>query len=129
MTGVQTCALPIFTAGPVLLEHFRRVLPTLGPAAVLSPDVGNAKTANMFADQLGLELAIIEKRRSGATDVKARNVIGDVNPTTTNTVQNNAGTGGGSSGTPQTRDAQSEKPGTDQPAVRTGQLTIVIKKP
>ena len=72
--------LPVdhLTAGPVLLEHFRRVLPSFGPTAVLSPDVGNAKTANMFADQLGLDLAIIEKRRSGATDVKARNVIGDV---------------------------------------------------
>ena len=72
--------LPVdhLTAGPVLLEHFRRVLPTLGPAAVLSPDVGNAKTANMFADQLGLDLAIIEKRRQGATEVNARNVIGDV---------------------------------------------------
>jgi ribose-phosphate pyrophosphokinase len=73
--------LPVdhLTAGPVLMEHFRRVLPSIGPAAVLSPDVGNAKTANMFADQLGLDLAIIEKRRTGATDVKARNVIGDVN--------------------------------------------------
>jgi ribose-phosphate pyrophosphokinase len=72
--------LPVdhLTAGPVLMEHFRRVLPSIGPAAVLSPDVGNAKTANMFADQLGLDLAIIEKRRTGATDVKARNVIGDV---------------------------------------------------
>jgi ribose-phosphate pyrophosphokinase len=72
--------LPVdhLTAGPVLMEHFRRVLPSLGPTAVLSPDVGNAKTANMFADQLGLDLAIIEKRRSGASDVKARNVIGDV---------------------------------------------------
>jgi ribose-phosphate pyrophosphokinase len=72
--------LPVdhLTAGPVLLEHFRRALPTLGPAAVLSPDVGNAKTANMFADQLGLDLAIIEKRRQGATEVHARNVIGDV---------------------------------------------------
>jgi ribose-phosphate pyrophosphokinase len=40
--------------------------------------VGNAKTANMFADQLGLDLAIIEKRRQGATEVHARNVIGDV---------------------------------------------------
>ena len=72
--------LPVdhLTAGPVLLEHFRRALPTLGPTAVLSPDVGNAKTANMFADQLGLDLAIIEKRRQGATEVHARNVIGDV---------------------------------------------------
>ena len=72
--------LPVdhLTAGPVLLEHFRRALTTLGPAAVLSPDVGNAKTAHMFADQLGLDLAIIEKRRQGATEVHARNVIGDV---------------------------------------------------
>ena len=54
--------LPVdhLTASPVLLEHFRRILPTLGPTAVLSPDVGNAKTANMYADQLGLDLAIIE---------------------------------------------------------------------
>jgi ribose-phosphate pyrophosphokinase len=72
--------LPVdhLTAGPVLLEHFRRVLPSLGPTMVLSPDVGNAKTANMFADQLGVDLAIIEKRRGTATEVSARNVIGDV---------------------------------------------------
>ncbi|MGA1267214.1 MAG: ribose-phosphate diphosphokinase [Phycisphaerales bacterium] len=72
--------LPVdhLTAGPVLLEHFRRVLPSLGPTVVLSPDVGNAKTANMFADQLGVDLAIIEKRRGTATEVSARNVIGDV---------------------------------------------------
>jgi ribose-phosphate pyrophosphokinase len=72
--------LPVdhLTAGPVLLEHFRRVLPTMGPTVVLSPDVGNAKTASMFADQLGLDLAIIEKRRQGATEVQARTVIGDV---------------------------------------------------
>jgi phosphoribosylpyrophosphate synthetase len=38
----------------------------MGPTVVLSPDVGNAKTASMFADQLGLDLAIIEKRRQGA---------------------------------------------------------------
>jgi len=72
--------LPVdhLTAGPVLLEHFRRVLPSLGPTMVLSPDVGNAKTANMFADQLGVDLAIIEKRRGTASEVSARNVIGDV---------------------------------------------------
>jgi len=62
----------------VLLEHFRRVLPSMGPTVVLSPDVGNAKTASMFADQLGVELAIIEKRRHGANEVQARTVIGDV---------------------------------------------------
>ena len=80
------------------------------------------------------EGAVVAAASRGSTsdltaNLTLNNVIGDVNPTTTNTVQNNAGTGGGSTSTPQTRDAQSEKTGTDQPAVRTRELTIVIKKP
>ena len=55
------------------------------------------------------------------------NVVGDVNPTTTNQV---AGTNTTSSGAPPTqRDAASEKTGTDQPAPKTGQVTIILKKP
>lgn len=58
------------------------------------------------------------------------NVVGDVNPTTTNTVQNNTNQSGGNNNTaPTNRDAASEKTSTDQPAQRVGQLTIVIKKP
>ena len=58
------------------------------------------------------------------------NVVGDVNPTTTNTVQNNTNQTGGNNNTgPTNRDAASEKTSTDQPAQRVGQLTIVIKKP
>jgi tetratricopeptide (TPR) repeat protein len=54
-------------------------------------------------------------------------VVGDVNPTTTNQV---AGTNTTSSGAPPTqRDAASEKTGTDQPAPKTGQVTIILKKP
>ena len=58
------------------------------------------------------------------------NAVGDVNPTTTNTVQNGTAGGGGNGGnnTPQ-QNAVAQTTGTDQPAVRTGQITIVIKKP
>ncbi|MBI1809930.1 MAG: hypothetical protein HYR75_08555 [Gemmatimonadetes bacterium] len=54
------------------------------------------------------------------------NVVGSVNPTTTNTVSS---TTGSSAPPPTTRDAASEKTGTDQPAPKTGQVTIVIRKP
>jgi ribose-phosphate pyrophosphokinase len=72
--------LPVdhLSASPVLLEHFRKELPGFANPIVLSPDVGNAKTANMFAEQLGIDLAIIEKRRQSGTEVKVKNVIGEV---------------------------------------------------
>jgi TolB-like protein len=56
------------------------------------------------------------------------NVVGDVNPTTTNAAT--AGTGSGASGgaPPTQRDPASEKTGTDQPAPRSGQVTVVIKR-
>lgn len=56
-------------------------------------------------------------------------VIGDVNPTTTNTVAaTNVTTG--SSAPPTTRPSAAEATGTaDQPNARTGQVTIVIRKP
>ena len=53
-------------------------------------------------------------------------VVGDVNPTTTNSV---ASTNTTSAAPPATRPAAAEATGTDQPAPRTGQVTIVIKKP
>jgi tetratricopeptide (TPR) repeat protein len=53
-------------------------------------------------------------------------VVGDVNPTTTNTV---AATNTTSAAPPATRPAAAQATGTDQPAPRTGEVTIVIKKP
>jgi len=52
------------------------------------------------------------------------NVVGDVNPTTTNTIATTTTTT-----VPPPRNPSSDKTGTDQPAPRTGQVTIVIKKP
>jgi tetratricopeptide (TPR) repeat protein len=54
-------------------------------------------------------------------------VIGDVNPTTTNTVAATNNTT--AAAPPSTRPAAAEATGTDQPAPRTGEVTIVIKKP
>ena len=53
-------------------------------------------------------------------------VVGDVNPTTTNSV---AGTNSTSAAPPTTRPAAAEATGHDQPAPRTGQVTINITKP
>jgi tetratricopeptide (TPR) repeat protein len=54
-------------------------------------------------------------------------VIGDVNPTTTNSVATTNNTS--NAAPPTTRPAAAEATGTDQPAPRTGEVTIVIKKP
>jgi ribose-phosphate pyrophosphokinase len=66
------------TAAPVLLEYLDANRAQYGEIAVVSPDVGNVKVANMYADRLGAELAIIDKRRKSGFEVVTRNVIGDV---------------------------------------------------
>lgn len=58
------------------------------------------------------------------------NAVGDVNPSNANNVNTSTGGGGGSGNNPPTtRDATSEKTGTDQPAQKTGTVTITIKRP
>ena len=66
------------TAAPVLLEYIEGHRPAMGEIVVVSPDVGNVKVANMYADWLGADLAIIDKRRESGFDVASRNVIGHV---------------------------------------------------
>jgi hypothetical protein len=55
--------------------------------------------------------------------------VGDVNPTTTNSVASGTTSGTGQQGAPQQRAATSEATGTNNPAPRTGQVTIIIRKP
>jgi ribose-phosphate pyrophosphokinase len=45
---------------------------------VVSPDIGNVKMANMYADLLGSEFAIIDKRRLSGEEVRTQHIIGDV---------------------------------------------------
>jgi ribose-phosphate pyrophosphokinase len=50
----------------------------VGPLALVSPDVGNVKRARVYANRLGGELAIIDKRRVSGSETKTMAIIGDV---------------------------------------------------
>jgi ribose-phosphate pyrophosphokinase len=65
-------------AAPVFVEHVQKMKEQLGETVLVSPDVGNVKTANMYANLLGGDLAIIDKRRKSGSEVVSKNIIGDV---------------------------------------------------
>jgi ribose-phosphate pyrophosphokinase len=60
----------------VLSKYFRDK--KISNLTVVSPDVGNMKTASSYASHLGGELAIVHKRRMSGSEVEARDIIGDV---------------------------------------------------
>jgi len=64
------------TAEPVLADYFRKL--DLPDMVVVSPDVGNVKTANVYAQDLGGDLAVIDKRRISGGEVDAKRIIGEV---------------------------------------------------
>jgi ribose-phosphate pyrophosphokinase len=64
------------TALGVLAEHF--LAQDLSDAVVVSPDLGNAKTATQFARLLGLPVAAGSKRRLGDDTVVIDAIVGDV---------------------------------------------------
>lgn len=65
-------------ATPVILDYIKERQNDWGDLVVVSPDVGNVKQANEYADNLNAELAIIDKRRQTGTEVVSANIIGDV---------------------------------------------------
>ena len=61
---------------PVLSRYWSHLdLPDL---VLVSPDVGNAKCARVYADRLGGELAIIDKKRVNGETVEMGRIIGDI---------------------------------------------------
>ncbi len=70
------------SAAPVISDHFRRIRGELGELTIVSPDVGNVKVANMYANLLGADLAIIDKRRHSGSKVSVKNLVGTVDGTT-----------------------------------------------
>ncbi|KPK74844.1 MAG: hypothetical protein AMJ79_13040 [Phycisphaerae bacterium SM23_30] len=64
------------TAEPVLVEYFKSL--NLKDKVLISPDVGNVKTANLYAQDLNGELAVIDKRRESGSRAVAQRIIGDV---------------------------------------------------
>lgn len=63
-------ALPVFT------RWFKSL--NLSNAVFVSPDVGNVKRAQAYANELGGEICIIDKRRKSGSETEAVHIIGDV---------------------------------------------------
>jgi len=63
-------------AEPVLVEYFKSK--KLDNLTIVSPDVGNMKTAARYAAALGGDLAIVHKKRLSGSEVECGEIIGDV---------------------------------------------------
>lgn len=64
-------------AGELVLSKYFRDM-KIERLTVVSPDVGNMKTASRYASSLGGELAIVHKKRLSGSKVNAQEIIGDV---------------------------------------------------
>lgn len=65
-------------AAPVIVKYFNSIREELGDLVLVSPDVGNVKMANSYANWIGGDLAIIDKRRESGSQVVSNNIIGNV---------------------------------------------------
>jgi ribose-phosphate pyrophosphokinase len=63
-------------AGPVFTKWIRSL--NLANQVFVSPDVGNVKRAQVYANNLGGEICIIDKRRKNSSETHAAHIIGDV---------------------------------------------------
>lgn len=63
-------------AGPVINEYIRSLQIPIRDFVVLSPDEGSIKRALLHQSKLGGAIAIVDKRRSSATETKQANLIG-----------------------------------------------------
>src|SRR5687768_9764010 len=64
------------SASPVIVKWFKSL--NLPNRVFVSPDVGNVKRAQVYANLLGGEICIIDKRRTSGSDVETKHIIGEV---------------------------------------------------
>jgi ribose-phosphate pyrophosphokinase len=62
---------------PSLVERLQQEM-SLNNCVVVAPDIGSVKTARAFANQLKVDLAIIDKQRVSASEIQNVTLIGDV---------------------------------------------------
>ena len=62
----------------VFTKYFMEKFPNHEDMVVVSPDVGSVARSRKFANQMGMGLAIVDKRREKANQCEVMNVIGDV---------------------------------------------------
>jgi ribose-phosphate pyrophosphokinase len=63
-------------AGPVIGRWFESL--KLDNLVFVSPDVGNVKRAQVYAEMLNGELCFIDKRRKSGTEIESKHVVGEV---------------------------------------------------
>jgi ribose-phosphate pyrophosphokinase len=63
-------------AAPAFNRHFQNLDYTR--VTVVSPDVGNMKRARTYAERMGCDLAVIDKRRTSGSTAVIENIIGNV---------------------------------------------------
>lgn len=63
-------------AAPILDEYLQSRLPGSDDIVIVSPDEGSIKRSMQHVERLGGTLAIVDKRRSSATETKQANLIG-----------------------------------------------------
>lgn len=64
-------------ASPVILDYIQKNL-DVSNLITVSPDAGGVERVRFYAKKLNLDLALIDKRRTGPNVAQAMNVIGDV---------------------------------------------------
>jgi len=79
-------------AKPVLIGALKDA--ALEKPVVVSPDVGGIKMARAYAQVLGADLAIVDKRRVSGSEIKVEHVIGDVSDRNVIIVDDMISTGG-----------------------------------
>ena len=62
----------------VFAKYYMEKFPNHEDMVVVSPDVGSVARSRKFANQMGMGLAIVDKRREKANQCEVMNVIGDV---------------------------------------------------
>lgn len=63
---------------PVFVNHLQMNFVHPHTNVILSPDVGSAKRAKEYADEFGLKIAIIDKKRINDEETEVMNIVGDV---------------------------------------------------
>lgn len=76
--GFFDIPLDHLSSGAIFVRHFRSIRDQLGDLVVVSPDVGNLKVAEAYAQVLDGDLAVIYKRRVSGDVVEADTIMGEV---------------------------------------------------
>jgi ribose-phosphate pyrophosphokinase len=74
--GFFSVPVDVLDARPLFADYFRKK--NIANAVVVSPDIGGAKQAKKFADELGCELAILHKTRPAHHETAILHTVGDV---------------------------------------------------